>query len=455
MTVTNDITLHNVPGPTYAELLDTDRFPVPDILRWRAPWPTDLAHRIPRERYLSKRIHVLEDERMWSRVWQMVCRAEHLAKAGDSVLYEINGREYIVVRVDDASIKAYPNSCLHRGRRLRTSGGKIGKIRCPYHGFTWGVDGELRSVPTSWDFQGMVDPSCMHLPEIATGVWQGFVFINPDPNCEPLEHYVGRLDQHFQRLPLNAWSTAVHAAQIVPANWKVALEAFIEAAHVHATHPQTLPGNDPCNSQYDLFDNSVRIITPFGVPSVMVHTEPPPTEQRKMDGMMGRKSTGNSVVELAPGAHARDTFADIQRGRMHRAGLATPFSDAEMTDLQTYWLFPNLLILGAPRGTVFRFRPAGGPDRCIMEIIGLAPPRPGKEDREVPEVTWLPDGTQWSSDQRLADYELVDQDMSNVIASQAAMASLRDRPLLLSRYQEASIAYFHQLLYDKWLGGVE
>ena len=87
-----------------------------------------------------------------------------------------------------------------------------------------------------------------------------------------------------------------------------------------------------------------------------------------------------------------------------------------------------------------------------MEIIGLAPPRPGGEPRPVPEITWMPDGAPWSSDKRLADYELVDQDMSNVVASQAAMASLQDRPLLLSRYQEASIAYFHHLLYDNWLG---
>jgi phenylpropionate dioxygenase-like ring-hydroxylating dioxygenase large terminal subunit len=453
MTVFDDIRQHNVPGPTYSELLDTDRFKVPDTSRWRAEWPENLTQSVPRDRYLSEEVHALEDERMWRRVWQMVCRIEHLPNPKDSILYEINGREYIVVRIDDTTIKAYPNSCLHRGRRLRSGDGRIGRIRCPYHGFTWTAEGELHSVPTSWDFQGLVDPACMRLPEVKTGVWQGFVFINPDPHCEPLESFVGRLDEHFQRIPLDVWTATVHAAQIVPANWKIALEAFLEAAHVYATHPQTLTGNDPCNSQYDLFDNSVRIITPFGVPSVMVDTEPPPTEQHKMDGMMGRKSTGTSVVELPPGAHARDTFADIQRGRMHRAGLTTDFSDAEMTDLQTYWLFPNLLILGAPRGTVFRFRPAGRPDRSIMEIIGLAPPRPGREPRTPPEVTLLPEGSPWSADKRLADYELVDQDMSNVIASQAALASLRDRPLLLSRYQEASIAYFHQLLYDTWLGG--
>lgn len=453
MTVDDDILLHNVPGPTYADLLDTDRFPVPGILRERAPWPEGLEFEVPRHRYLSPEVHALEDASMWSRVWQMACRVERLEKPGDSVLYEINGREYIVVRVDSDTIKAYPNTCLHRGRRLRENDGRIGKLRCPYHGFTWGIDGQLKAVPTSWDFVGRVEPECMRLPEISVGIWQGFVFVNPDPQCEPLETYVGQLDRHFQRLPLDSWRTAVHAAQIVPANWKVALEAFLEAAHVQATHPQTLTGTDPCNSQYDMFDNSVRVITPFGVPSVMVHTEPPPSEQRKMDGMMGRKSTVKSVVEVPAGVHARDMFADIQRGRMNRAGFDIEFSDAEMTDLQTFWLFPNLLILGAPRATVFRFRPAGGPDRCVMEIIGLMPPRPGKEPRQVPEITWIPEGLLWSSDERLADYELVDQDMSNIGTTQKGLASLPDRPLMLSGYQEASIAYFHKLLYQHWLGG--
>ncbi|EHB59136.1 Rieske (2Fe-2S) iron-sulfur domain protein [Mycolicibacterium rhodesiae JS60] len=452
MTVEDDITLHNVPGPTYADLLDSDRFTVPDYLRERAPWPEDLCFEVPRERYLSPEIHQLEETYMWSRTWQMACRTEHLEKPGDSIIYEINGREYIVARVDADTIKAYPNTCLHRGRRLRDGGGRVGRLRCPYHGFAWNLDGQLASVPTAWDFGDRVDPDCMRLPEIAVGVWQGFVFVNADPDCEPLESYVGGLDSHFQRLPLHSWRTAVHAAQVVEANWKVALEAFIEASHVIATHPQTLTGTDPCNSQYDIFDNSVRIITPFGVPSVMVHTEPPPTEQRKMDGMMGRKSTGSRVVEVPEGTRARDMFADIQRGRMHRAGFDGEFSDAEMTDLQTYWLFPNFLVLGAPRATAFRFRPAG-PDRCIMEIFGLMPPKPGAEPPPVPEVTWIPEGQGWSSDERLADYALLDQDMSNIPAVQAGLAALKDRPLVLSGYQEAPIAYFHKLLYGHWLGG--
>ena len=170
-----------------------------------------------------------------------------------------------------------------------------------------------------------------------------------------------------------------------------------------------------------------------------------------MDGMMGRKSTLQSVVEVPAGVHARDMFADIQRGRMAKAGLGSDFCDAEMVDLHTYYLFPNLIVLGAPRGTILRFRPAGRPDRSIVDLIGLAPPRPGKEPQEAPEVTWIDEEKEFSSDKRFADYELVDQDMANVRASQKALGRLRDRPLTLSRYQEASVAYFHGLLYGDWL----
>jgi phenylpropionate dioxygenase-like ring-hydroxylating dioxygenase large terminal subunit len=447
-----DIEEHNVPGPTYQALLDEDRFEVPAILRERYPWPGGLSHSIPRERYLSEEIHELEHARMWSRCWQMACRTDHVREVGDHVLYEINDLQYIVIRSDPETVRAFPNTCLHRGRTLRSCGGNVGRIRCPYHGFTWALDGSLQAVPTEWDFRGQIDRDDWHLPEAAVAVWGGFVFINPDPNAASFERYLGDLSRHFERTPLDEWTVGAHAAQLVEANWKLGLEAFIEAAHVHATHPQTLPGTDPCNSQYDLFDNSMRVITPFGVPSVMVDTEPPPSEQRKMDGMMGRKSTVTSVVDVPAGVHARDMFADIQRGRMQRAGLPIEFSDAEMVDLQTYYLFPNLIILGGPRGTILRFRPAGRPDRSIVEIMGLAPPRLGKEPRDAPEVTWIDSGTDFSGDKRFADYELVDQDMSNVLASQQAMARLRDRPLTLSRYQEASVAYFHKLLYEDWLG---
>jgi hypothetical protein len=188
----------------------------------------------------------------------------------------------------------------------------------------------------------------------------------------------------------------------------------------------------------------------MGVPSVMLGTEP--SEQRKMDGMMGRKSSQRSVVAVPEGKRARDVFADIHRGRMQRAGLTAEYSDAELVDLQTYWLFPNVIILGGPRGTVLRFRPVGSnPERCIMDVMSLRPGAPGRERESAPPTAWLAEDTNWSDHPGLSDYELVDQDMANMIGCQSGLRNIPEQPIQLSGYQEAAISHFHHLLYDVWL----
>jgi phenylpropionate dioxygenase-like ring-hydroxylating dioxygenase large terminal subunit len=444
-----DLELHRVPGPSYQQLLETDRYPVPGILRERSVWPVGEPHRIPRERYFSPEIHDREVAGMWLKVWQMACRADQIREVGDSVLYQFANRQYIVLRVDEHRVKAFPNSCLHRGRQLRNCDGKIGRLRCPYHGFTWNRDGSLAEVPTSWDFDGL-DPEALRMPEAKVELWGGFVFINPDPDAGPLAEHLGEAPRHFDRVPLDGWGTKIHAAKVLDCNWKAGLEAFIEAAHVVTTHPQSVTGNDPCNSQYDIWDNLVRIITPMGVPSVRLARDP--GEQRKMDGMMGRKSTQRSVIEVPEGAKARHMFADLHRGRFKRAGITEQFSDAEMCDLMTYWVFPNLLVLGGPRGTVMRFRPWGrDPRRSVMDVMQLGPPSPQDAEATVPLASWVPQDQTWSEQPGLSDYELVDQDMANMIAVQEGIENAPDVPLLLSDYQEAAISHFHHLLYERWL----
>ncbi|HEY1968665.1 MAG TPA: aromatic ring-hydroxylating dioxygenase subunit alpha [Pseudonocardia sp.] len=449
--VDRDLTLHRVPGPSYQQLLDSDRYAVPEILRERSEWPAGEPHRIPRHRYFSQRVHDREVAGMWLKVWQMACRADQIGQVGDSILYQVAQRQYIVVRVDAHTVKAFPNTCLHRGRTLRTGDGRVGRLRCPYHGFAWNLDGSLADVPTRWDFDGL-DPELLRMPEARVETWGGFVFVNPDPDAAPLAEHLGEVPKHFERVPIDDWGTKVHVAKVLDCNWKAGLEAFIEAAHVITTHPQSVTANDPCNSQYDIWENLVRIITPMGVPSVRLTRDP--GEQKKMDGMMGRKSTQRSVIEVPDGVLARHMFADLHRRRMRKAVLTADYSDAEMTDLQTYWIFPNLLVLGGPRGTVMRFRPWGtDPRRCAMDVIQLGPPSPKDADTTPPTASWVPDGQTWSEQPGLADYELVDQDMANMIAVQRGIENAPDIPVLLSDYQESAIAHFHHLLYQRWLDG--
>ncbi|MEC8767083.1 MAG: Rieske 2Fe-2S domain-containing protein, partial [Actinomycetota bacterium] len=106
------------PGITYQELLDQDTHPVPDVLRLESTvsfGPDEL----PITRYTTREWHEVEKEKLWSKVWQYACRADEIPEVGDYYIYEIVGRSYIVMRSNENEIQAYPNACLHRGRKLK------------------------------------------------------------------------------------------------------------------------------------------------------------------------------------------------------------------------------------------------------------------------------------------------------------------------------------------------
>ena len=173
MTVTEEPGAARSPGITYQQLLDTDTHPVPDVLRLESsPFLGDEDVSI--ERYTTREWHEKEKDRLWGRVWQYACRTDEIAEVGDYYLYEIVGRSYVVMRTAPDEIKAYPNACLHRGRRLKDYDGRCSEIRCPFHGFAWELDGQLKDVPAKLDFPHVEDES-FQLPEIKTGVWAGFV----------------------------------------------------------------------------------------------------------------------------------------------------------------------------------------------------------------------------------------------------------------------------------------
>ena len=140
-------------GLTYQELLDADSRPVPETLRWNVAADLGLAE-IPVSRYLAREAHEAEKERLWSRVWQIACRAEQLAEVGDTVVYDIADRSFLLVRHAPGpdGLRAFPNACLHRGRALRDVAGRVEELQCSFHGFCWSLRGELTRVPSEWDF---------------------------------------------------------------------------------------------------------------------------------------------------------------------------------------------------------------------------------------------------------------------------------------------------------------
>ena len=140
------------------------------------------------------------------------------------------------------------------------------------------------------------------------------MFINPDPDAESFESFIGDFAEQFAKWPLEQRYKAVHVAKIFPTNWKVVQEAFMEAFHVVATHPQLLAGIGDANSQYDWHGNYSRAITPNGTPSPHIRFEP--TQQQMFDAMSDRRLDEDPFVVLADDDTARSTAGDGGRVRM-------------------------------------------------------------------------------------------------------------------------------------------
>jgi phenylpropionate dioxygenase-like ring-hydroxylating dioxygenase large terminal subunit len=437
------------PGVSYQQLLDTDTRPVPDVLRWQAREELPVVE-VPIERYTARAFHDREVACLWRKVWQMACREEELPEVGDHVVYEIAEDSLIVLRAAPGEIRAFHNVCLHRGRLLRDCDGRVGELRCPFHGWTWSLDGALKRIPAPWDFPH-ADPERLRLPEAKVGTWGGFVFVNLDPGCDPLERHLGELSKHFEAWPLEKRYKEVHVAKRLPCNWKVAQEAFMEAYHVGATHPQLLPGIGDVNSQYDVWGNFSRAITANMTPSPLLSQAP--SEQDMLDSMLSRSLDEEPTLRVPDGMTARQTLAMASRMQLQATvASVNDVSDAELTDSFYYTVFPNFHPWGAYNRIVYRFRPyRSDPDRCIMEVMYLAPFR-GRRPKPAP-VHWLADDEDWTNAPELGFLARVfNQDTFNLGQVQRGLHAARHGHVTFARYQETKIRHFHALLERRLAG---
>jgi nitrite reductase/ring-hydroxylating ferredoxin subunit len=436
------------PTLTYQEILDGDSHDVPDVLRWFSPMPPSEAD-IAVERYTSAEFHQLEVDKVWTKVWQMACREEDIPEVGDHLSYDIVGRSILVVRSAPDVIEAFHNVCPHRGRRLKETRGRDVELRCAFHGFAWQLDGCLKQVPCQWDFPRL-DPDEWTLDDVRVGTWGGFVFINMDPNCGPLEDHLGDLDAHFDRWPLEDRYKEAHVAKVMECNWKVAQEAFMEAFHVVATHPQLLPSLGDAISQYDVFGNFSRAITPNGVPSPHVVWEP--SEQDIFDAMSDRNLDEDPKAVVPHGESARHLVAESARASLRPAigDRVDELCDAELTESIYYTVFPNFHPWGAYNRIVYRFRPYGNDHRrSIMECMFLSP-FAGERPPAAP-IHWLQPEDDWTVATELGMLGRVfNQDVYNLPEVQKGLEAMVKPGVTFADYQETKPRHFHDLL-GEWI----
>ena len=212
---------------------------------------------LPRAYYTSESLYEEEAERIFARRWVCVGRAEQAARPGDYFLADVAGESLIVVR-DPEGLHAFFNVCRHRGTRLceQPSGRLAGTIQCPYHGWTYGLDGRLLGAPHMVGAEGF-DKAEFPLHEAALGAWDGFLFANLQPHPPALEAALAPLAGKFAAWRLGELRALRRVEYDVRANWKLFFQNFSECYHCPRIHPELTRLSDYRSGANDLVEGPI------------------------------------------------------------------------------------------------------------------------------------------------------------------------------------------------------
>ncbi len=425
----------------------------PEAIEAKAPFVDNGSSLITPERYYDPAFMAREWDHMWTRTWLLAGRESDLPAVGSFFTFDIGPESIIVVRATPNEIKAFYNVCQHRGNRLvRTPCGHAAQLRCPFHGWTWNVDGSLQSITDEETFRAEVVRDRPGLQALRCETWGGFVFVNMDQHAAPLSEQLGVLPRHLAPYGFEHMAVAKEVTVEVAANWKTGIDAFMEGYHVHCVHPQGLMFMDEYHAQWDLYDHGIgRIIFPVSMNSPRVND---PGEMNDYLRFM-LAEVGIEAAGFAGNAH--DVRAAIQHRKRELAEkFALDFSgliDDQLTDDWNYNIFPNITLnIHAEGVLVMRFRPhERDPERFYYDIIVLHH-KVADPDYLLPAYMGVAPGTDLSGNTRPAR-EIVSADdasLGDVLLQDMAMIPYVQRGLHSRGYngarlsaQEQRMRHFH------------
>jgi len=197
--------------------------------------PLAEAFTIPAPWYFDPRIADLERRRVFGKTWQAVGRLPQVAEPGQFFTIEIAGEPIVVVRGKDSILRAFFNVCRHHAAAVVTEPqGHAQHLRCPYHGWTYGLDGSLRGMT---EFEGVChfDRAQNGLVPVRVATWENIVFVNLDPKAEPLEEFLGGLVARVKPLHLEKLNFVERRSYELNCNWKVYVDNFLDGGY-HVPH---------------------------------------------------------------------------------------------------------------------------------------------------------------------------------------------------------------------------
>lgn len=351
------------------------------------------------QRYLSEDFFRLEQQHLWTRSWLLVAHADELRKVGDYVLWDRAGLPIVIVRGRDGRIRAFYNTCSHRGGPLvRQSSGNERVFVCKYHCWAFGLDGNLNHVPDEHEFIA-IDKSRRGLKALRCETFGNWIFVNRDPSAMPLARFLGPLVDEWRDFEPQSLRFVTRYTYELRANWKIMMDAFLEVYHLKHIHPHTVDkAIDHRGATMDLFSNGhSRMIVPSKTGRAE-YADIPPVEPLGDDPRMEVVRSCSVAYSMFP-------------------NIITPTSVVS---------FPFLVFWPIAR------------DRTLFEVVFFT--RGDNTDPQSPE---------WR--QRIAAFNVIlDEDNENLPWIQRSIDSGALQSIPLS-YQERRIYHFHEYV-DRAIG---
>lgn len=232
-----------------------------DALRANVAAPFERARAMPPSVYTTDEFLALETDRIFAREWYCVGRASALAEPGDYLTAELAGQPIMVLRDGEGALRAQSNVCLHRMSTLLEGRGRVRSIVCPYHAWTYGLDGALRGAPAMTLNEGFRRPD-YRLPQVRCEEWLGWAFVTLDPGAEPVAARLAEVEALVGGYDMARYTEAFHEEHVWDTNWKVLAENFMESYHLPVCHAATIGGL----SRLD------EMVCPPGAPAFNHHT---------------------------------------------------------------------------------------------------------------------------------------------------------------------------------------
>ncbi|MDE2403724.1 MAG: aromatic ring-hydroxylating dioxygenase subunit alpha [Sphingomonadales bacterium] len=425
------------------------------------PYPVTNPELIPAQRYYDEAYFKAESEAVWGHSWQMATRLERIPNLGDWTEYTILDKSVLVVNTKDG-IKAFHNHCRHRG--VPVAGGKGNEhgncaksgFICPFHGWRWNMDGDCTFVYGKQLFsQDLLEAEELKLRPVRCETFGGEAYINFDDSAPPLREWLGPIADALDARLMSDMRAEWHYGAVLPANWKIAMEAFQEGYHVMKTHPQLQHaqpslynaryGNDTgglgplINPNLDVKGNIAECIQSMELLSAgmagLVHAKEVEIARKFADVDLPA-----DPVQAMPMWYGivQDAISKELKARGENVPDLNKVSQEHPVEALQF-LFPNHFGLNYFTGmTTYRIRPLG-PETCLFEIWSLTHMAPGTECPVPMEPIILPYDSK--------DFpQIPQQDYSNIPIQQRGLHSTGFEYMRLSKDREGLISNNHRVI---------